>query len=74
MTHLVKGRTLEKALTLTPEAVAEELGGLPEDHTHCAALAVNTLGEAIDAFYQTQWGNRHTPQQQGDETPCPSTR
>jgi len=28
------------------------LGGLPEDHMHCARLAVNTLGEAIADYYR----------------------
>ncbi len=58
MSHLAYGRTLEKALKITPEDVAKELGGLPEDHMHCASLAVNTLGEAIDDFYQKAWGSR----------------
>jgi nitrogen fixation NifU-like protein len=66
MTRLVLGRSLEEALALTPEAVAEELGGLPEDHRHCAALAVNTLGEAIDDYYQKLWGGLagHPPRRQ----------
>lgn len=58
MTHLAAGKPLEAALALTPEQVAEELGGLPDDHRHCAALAVNTLGEAIDDYYQSVWGAR----------------
>jgi nitrogen fixation NifU-like protein len=55
---LVKGKSLEAALTVTPEDVATELGGLPDDHMHCASLAVNTLGEAIDDYYRKIWGNR----------------
>ncbi len=54
-TELVRGRRLEEALKITPEDVARALGGLPEDHRHCAALAVNTLGEAIDDYYQRFW-------------------
>jgi nitrogen fixation NifU-like protein len=49
---LAKGRTLEEALEIQPEAVEAELGGLPEDHRHCARLAVNTLGEAIADYYK----------------------
>jgi len=56
MSHLAFGRTLEDALKITPENVAKELDGLPDDHMHCASLAVNTLGEAIDDFYQKVWG------------------
>jgi nitrogen fixation NifU-like protein len=61
MSYLVSGRGLDEALALSPDEVAEELGGLPEDHRHCAALAVNTLGEAIDDYYQTVWGARAKP-------------
>ena len=53
---LVKGKSLEDALTVTPDDVSAELGGLPLDHMHCASLAVNTLGEAIDDYYRTIWG------------------
>ena len=58
LSHLVYKRTLEEALEITPEDVAKELDGLPEDHMHCASLAVNTLGEAIDDFYQKVWGDK----------------
>jgi nitrogen fixation NifU-like protein len=57
VSQLVSGKSLEDALGVTPEAVAAELGGLPEDHMHCASLAVNTLGEAIDDYYRKEWGN-----------------
>ena len=49
---LAKGCTLDEALRLQPEDVVGELEGLPEDHLHCARLAVNTLGEAIADFYR----------------------
>lgn len=50
---LANGRTVDDALTLSPEDVARELDGLPEDHLHCARLAVNTLGEALAEAYKT---------------------
>jgi nitrogen fixation protein NifU and related proteins len=52
MSELAKGRDLEQALDLEPHDVADALGGLPEDHLHCARLAVNTLGEAIADYYR----------------------
>jgi nitrogen fixation NifU-like protein len=52
MSELTKGRSLDKALELEPDEVAEALGGLPEDHLHCTRLAVNTLGEAIADYYR----------------------
>lgn len=51
MSELAKGRHLDQALELEPHEVASALGGLPEDHLHCARLAVNTLGEAIADYY-----------------------
>lgn len=62
MSQLVCGKTIDDALKLTSENVAAELDGLPDDHMHCASLAVNTLGEAIDDYYQKIWGrNRFNP-------------
>ncbi len=51
MSELVKGRDLDEALNLDPDEIATALGGLPEDHMHCARLAVNALGEAVDNYY-----------------------
>lgn len=47
VSELAKGKELTAALQIEPEDVERVLGGLPEDHMHCARLAVNTLGEAI---------------------------
>ncbi len=52
MSELVKGRDLDEALYLEPDEIAAALGGLPDDHMHCARLAVNTLGEAIADHYE----------------------
>ncbi|HHB75507.1 MAG TPA: iron-sulfur cluster assembly scaffold protein [Desulfobulbus sp.] len=47
VSQLAEKKTLEQALEIEPEQVRDILGDLPEDHLHCARLAVNTLGEAI---------------------------
>lgn len=52
LSELAKGKTVEGALGLNPEDLDRELQGLPEDHQHCARLAVNTLGEAIEDYYR----------------------
>jgi nitrogen fixation NifU-like protein len=57
---LAIGRSPEKALEIQPEDVEIELGGLPEDHRHCARLAVNTLGEAIADYYRAVLQSRPT--------------
>lgn len=51
MSVLAKGRLIEAALKIEPQDVEAVLGGLPDDHRHCARLAVNTLGEAIADYY-----------------------
>lgn len=62
MSELSKGKDLDEALTLDEHDVARELGGLPEDHYHCARLAVNALSQAIDQYYQrTRTGGAETP-------------
>lgn len=52
VSELACHRTLEQVLEITPQDVEVELGGLPEDHLHCARLAVNTLGEAVADCYR----------------------
>jgi len=51
MSELAQGLKVDHALNLEPQDVVIALGGLPEDHLHCARLAVNTLGEAIADYY-----------------------
>lgn len=51
VTDLAKGLNLDQALELEPKDVDTTLGGIPEDHLHCARLAVNTLGTAISDYY-----------------------
>lgn len=50
LTQIVEGMSLEEAAAVTPEALTSALDGLPEDHAHCALLAVNTLRAAIASY------------------------
>ena len=47
LTRMVKGGTVEKALGIRPEDLAAILGGLPDEHKHCASLTVIALRNAI---------------------------
>ena len=50
ITKMACTKTLDQAEKITPSDLITILGGLPEDHEHCAELAVMTLREAcIDA-------------------------
>ncbi len=47
MTELIKNKTLGEAMTVNAKTLIEALGGLPEDHVHCAGLASLTLKKAV---------------------------
>jgi len=47
---LAEDRTVREGLRITQESVIVYLGGLPEDHKHCALLAANTLHKAIRSY------------------------
>jgi len=49
-TELVKGRSIPEVLKISQQDVLKALGGLPEESTHCALLAANTLKEAIKDY------------------------
>ena len=55
LTEMVKGKTLEEAMAVTREAVAEALGGLPPNKMHCSNLAADALHKAI-ADYRRRRG------------------
>jgi nitrogen fixation protein NifU and related proteins len=49
-TELVKDKTLDEALKLTRNDVANELGGLPAVKMHCSNLAADALKAAIEDY------------------------
>ncbi|MGE5529278.1 MAG: Fe-S cluster assembly scaffold protein NifU [Patescibacteria group bacterium] len=51
-TEMIRGKTLDEALALTREAVAEALGGLPPNKMHCSNLAADAVRKAIEDYRQ----------------------
>lgn len=47
---MAKGMTLEEALKVSREDVADELGGLPPIKMHCSNLAADALHKAIEDY------------------------
>lgn len=53
ITELAVGKTLEEALKISRNDVAEELDGLPPVKMHCSNLAADALQAAIENYYET---------------------
>ncbi len=50
-TELVKGKTIDQALSLTNKAVMEALDGLPPVKVHCSVLAEQAIKAALSDYY-----------------------
>jgi nitrogen fixation NifU-like protein len=54
VTDLAKGKTLEQAMKITNQDVAEALDGLPKIKMHCSNLAATALHKAIQNYQKKQ--------------------
>ncbi len=52
ITELAKGKTLDEALKLTRDEVADSLDGLPPIKMHCSNLAADGLHDAIKKYQE----------------------
>lgn len=64
VSEMAKGKTVEEALKITNEQVAQELGGLPPNKMHCSNLGADALHAAIQDYLRKQ-------QQTKTECRCP---
>jgi len=55
---MIKGKTIEKALKITEEDIADELGGLPVTHLHCSNLSIDAFREAVKKYQKNHKGKR----------------
>ncbi len=51
-TEMIKGKSIDDALTLTNKAVAEALDGLPAHKMHCSVLAEEAIKLALKDYYE----------------------
>lgn len=50
VSEMATGKTLDEAMTITNQDVAEELGGLPGNKMHCSNLGADALHKAIENY------------------------
>jgi nitrogen fixation protein NifU and related proteins len=54
VSEMAMGKTLDEAKKITPEAVANELEGLPKQKFHCSNLGAQALNKAIEDYESKQ--------------------
>ena len=56
VSEMAMGKTLEEAMKLTPQLVADELEGLPKNKFHCSNLGAQALQKAIQDYKDKKAG------------------
>ena len=54
VSEMARGKTLEEALKINPQSVADELEGLPKNKFHCSNLGAQALNKAIQDYISKQ--------------------
>jgi nitrogen fixation NifU-like protein len=59
LSDVAMGKTLDEAMQVTDDDIAEELGGLPLEKFHCSNLAATVLHRAIHDYRSRHRMNLH---------------